>query len=243
MLSTFSAMQQTTRSAFSWSGWRSAIAPRQPWSTQEFGGVAATSVTGAVNEVPLPAAVPLFATGLGALGLLGWRRKRRAQTTTPCTGYFLTLVIDVASTVSPGQMLKWLGFLFSDRGHCGVGSVPSAQEKVPTRCRDFKVQIRALHEVRQDSELRLPRRSVRLPGAEFVSPYCIKVTPASLLIVMCETLYDRACNTRLRCLIVSRNLDRLVMKRSKMRCALARLFPANNYSSIGCPSLLHFSTV
>jgi len=27
---------------------------------------------------PLPAALPLFATGLGVLGLLGWRRKRRA---------------------------------------------------------------------------------------------------------------------------------------------------------------------
>ena len=27
-------------------------------------------------ETPLPAALPLFATGLGALGLLGWRRKR-----------------------------------------------------------------------------------------------------------------------------------------------------------------------
>jgi hypothetical protein len=32
-----------------------------------------------INEVtPLPAALPLFATGLGALGLLGWRRKRKA---------------------------------------------------------------------------------------------------------------------------------------------------------------------
>jgi hypothetical protein len=31
-----------------------------------------------VSEVPLPAALPLFATGLGALGLLGWRRKRKA---------------------------------------------------------------------------------------------------------------------------------------------------------------------
>jgi hypothetical protein len=30
------------------------------------------------NAVPLPAALPLFATGLGALGLLGWRRKRKA---------------------------------------------------------------------------------------------------------------------------------------------------------------------
>ena len=29
--------------------------------------------------VPLPGALPLFATGLGAMGLLGWRRKRKAQ--------------------------------------------------------------------------------------------------------------------------------------------------------------------
>jgi hypothetical protein len=28
---------------------------------------------------PLPAALPLFATGLGGLGLLGWRRKRKAR--------------------------------------------------------------------------------------------------------------------------------------------------------------------
>ena len=28
---------------------------------------------------PLPGALPLFAGGLGALGLLGWRRKRRPQ--------------------------------------------------------------------------------------------------------------------------------------------------------------------
>ena len=31
-----------------------------------------------VSAVPLPAALPLFATGLGVLGLLGWRRKRKA---------------------------------------------------------------------------------------------------------------------------------------------------------------------
>ena len=31
-----------------------------------------------VPPVPLPGALPLFATGLGALGLLGWRRKRKA---------------------------------------------------------------------------------------------------------------------------------------------------------------------
>ena len=29
--------------------------------------------------VSLPAALPLFGTGLGALGLLGWRRKRKAR--------------------------------------------------------------------------------------------------------------------------------------------------------------------
>jgi hypothetical protein len=30
-----------------------------------------------VSTTPLPAALPLFATGLGAMGLLGWRRKRK----------------------------------------------------------------------------------------------------------------------------------------------------------------------
>jgi hypothetical protein len=30
-----------------------------------------------VSTTPLPAALPLFASGLGALGLLGWRRKRK----------------------------------------------------------------------------------------------------------------------------------------------------------------------
>jgi hypothetical protein len=33
----------------------------------------------AVATTPLPAALPLFATGLGVLGLLGWRRKRKAK--------------------------------------------------------------------------------------------------------------------------------------------------------------------
>ena len=33
----------------------------------------------AISSTPLPAALPLFATGFGALGLLGWRRKRKAQ--------------------------------------------------------------------------------------------------------------------------------------------------------------------
>jgi hypothetical protein len=36
------------------------------------------SVTQDEVATPLPAALPLFATGLGGLGLLGWRRKRKA---------------------------------------------------------------------------------------------------------------------------------------------------------------------
>jgi len=44
-----------------------------------------TFYTGALSigvpllETPLPAALPLFATGLGGLGLLGWRRRRKAR--------------------------------------------------------------------------------------------------------------------------------------------------------------------
>jgi hypothetical protein len=39
------------------------------------------AVTGeAVPETPIPGALPLFATGLAALGLFGWRRKRKNAT-------------------------------------------------------------------------------------------------------------------------------------------------------------------
>ena len=34
--------------------------------------------SGSIDPTPLPAALPLFASGLGALGLLGWRRKKKA---------------------------------------------------------------------------------------------------------------------------------------------------------------------
>jgi hypothetical protein len=34
--------------------------------------------TSSAGATPLPAALPLFASGLGGLGLLGWRRKRKA---------------------------------------------------------------------------------------------------------------------------------------------------------------------
>jgi len=40
----------------------------------------ADGLFGAIDATtPLPATLPLFATGLGALGLLGWRRKRKAR--------------------------------------------------------------------------------------------------------------------------------------------------------------------
>ena len=46
-------------------------------------GDSASSFTiDAVATTPLPATLPLFAGGLGALGLLGWRRKRKAQAIT-----------------------------------------------------------------------------------------------------------------------------------------------------------------
>lgn len=39
-----------------------------------------TYAVSAVSEVPLPAALPLLAAGLGALGFTGWRKKRKALT-------------------------------------------------------------------------------------------------------------------------------------------------------------------
>ena len=40
-------------------------------------------VAASAEPTPLPAALPLFVTGLGALGLLGWRRKRRVVAAMP----------------------------------------------------------------------------------------------------------------------------------------------------------------
>jgi hypothetical protein len=48
------------------------VFPAQPWKLTITTSQAPTSV------VPLPAAFPLFASGIGGLGLFGWRRKRKA---------------------------------------------------------------------------------------------------------------------------------------------------------------------
>jgi hypothetical protein len=47
--------------------------------TWTWGSGADQNFTLEIGQTPLPAALPLFATGLAGLGLLGWRRKRKAQ--------------------------------------------------------------------------------------------------------------------------------------------------------------------
>jgi outer membrane lipase/esterase len=51
------------------------------WADDEHFAAGAQQLEGelfiSVANAPLPAALPLFASGLGALGLLGWRRKRK----------------------------------------------------------------------------------------------------------------------------------------------------------------------
>ena len=50
-------------------------------STSNFGYNSTMAGDWTVTATPIPTTLPLFATGLGALGLLGWRRKRKAQAT------------------------------------------------------------------------------------------------------------------------------------------------------------------
>ena len=48
------------------------------WGSHAYAGSFTLDIVNPV-ATPLPATLPLFAGGLGALGLLGWRRKRKAQ--------------------------------------------------------------------------------------------------------------------------------------------------------------------
>jgi hypothetical protein len=51
------------------------------WYSQDsFGDTITASGVADISQTPLPAALPLFATCFGALGLLGWRRKRKEST-------------------------------------------------------------------------------------------------------------------------------------------------------------------
>ena len=64
------AIGNGTGSAGSWTGVSGELEPM----------ALITGTVSGVSPVPLPATLPLFATGLGALGLLGWRRKKKAAT-------------------------------------------------------------------------------------------------------------------------------------------------------------------
>jgi hypothetical protein len=51
-----------------------------PFSTAMFtAGTYSIAVIPGTSEVPLPATLPLFATGLAALGFIGWRRRPTAR--------------------------------------------------------------------------------------------------------------------------------------------------------------------
>lgn len=45
-------------------------------------GLRVEFLSSTIDQTPLPAALPLFVSGLGALGLFGWRRKRKAAAIT-----------------------------------------------------------------------------------------------------------------------------------------------------------------
>jgi hypothetical protein len=50
------------------------------WAGWAYNDGATVRVDFAAPPVPLPAALPLLAAGLGVMGFMGWRRKQRAAT-------------------------------------------------------------------------------------------------------------------------------------------------------------------
>ena len=67
----------TNLGPFLYSGGHYKIFAGNGTNTEAFGVNDADQIVGRIdNATPLPASLPLFATGLGALGLFGWQRKR-----------------------------------------------------------------------------------------------------------------------------------------------------------------------
>ena len=67
-----------TLESFSFMGTGSDVLSIAAYNNKSYYYVDDVSISGGTSVVPLPSALPLFATGLGALGLLGWRRKKSA---------------------------------------------------------------------------------------------------------------------------------------------------------------------
>jgi hypothetical protein len=69
-------------------GFTDTISPDGTTITLNWAGGSVTSgdvfdvTVGVTGATPLPAALPLFATGIGGLGFLGWRRRRKARAVT-----------------------------------------------------------------------------------------------------------------------------------------------------------------
>jgi len=53
------------------------LAANEAYLNIHTGAFPSGEIRGFLSAVPIPGALPLFATGLGALGLLGWRRNRK----------------------------------------------------------------------------------------------------------------------------------------------------------------------
>jgi hypothetical protein len=79
VFSTYVSGSDLGTSTLTWNGEDFASLGITPGTYEWTYGTGGDTFTIEIGTTPLPAALPLFATGLGGLGLLGWRRKRKAQ--------------------------------------------------------------------------------------------------------------------------------------------------------------------